>query len=970
VANPPKIGEEDVMPRAGSNPLELRENTGVERARWLVRQRQRLALLRRALRPSDGDAREILWASLRRRWRARTIAEDAAAQAGHEIDPRLYQEWIARFDELSQQDRSAVREHVAKADLPVPLVLFLFDGATAKFAASAVDRLRVQLLDRFDALLCFSSDCLPEAIAAARRAARDDSRFTISSAPHFHDATAFAGRDHLLLAAGGILLREHALYMFVTAALGQTPCLVYADEDHLNPQGLRCRPFFKPSFSPELQRRTGYIGPCVLLRGVDVDTRALSLGEGSPAVERRIEEAVEQLGRGAILNLPFVLYHDALAERPRRMPPAELSLDQVNVPTVSIIIPTRNRLDLLGPCLASIVERTRFPRDKIEIIIVDNGSTDPETLRYLGEAADAGAIRLLHDPGEFNYARLNNLGAQASKGELLVFLNNDTLVDEPRWLELLAAQAMQKDVAAVGAKLLYPDRTVQFGGTVLGIQGVAAHAHVGLAEHDGAYRGLANVTHEVGAVTGACLAIRREVFDELGGLDPALAVACNDVLLCVEALSHGYRNIYVARPLLIHLESKSRGFDDTQAKREVFLEEGCYLRSRHRDIFKNDPCYSPNLSTVSAYDIAVPPRREKPWRRERRRHGKPRILMLSHVHGIGHGVPLVLRLQAEHLARSGHEVFIGGPRVGEGIGYEGCRLSYLNDPAEAASYAVAKDIDCIVAHTAPFFSVVRYLGDWPRVVLYDYGEPDPSFFADSGARRRQQVERRFCLGIADHVFAISATVRAEIDREDVGIIRLGNSHLASWSPDKILRREEMRAARGWMDKVVVLNVCRFEQAERRYKGIDIYAEVVRRFREAHPESIERVVFVLCGKATSKDIKAVEVLGLTVVPNVTDQELADLYAAADIYMNFSQWEGYNLGIGQALAMGLPVIASDIPAHRDFGIPVTNDPGAAALLFGPLAEAALSGTLLLERKPRVWTWDEPLAEFAAVIENACR
>ena len=162
----------------------------------------------------------------------------------------------------------------------------------------------------------------------------------------------------------------------------------------------------------------------------------------------------------------------------------------------------------------------------------------------------------------------------------------------------------------------------------------------------------------------------------------------------------------------------------------------------------------------------------------------------------------------------------------------------------------------------------------------------------------------------------------------------------------------------------------FEQAERRYKGIDSYAEVARRFRETHPERCRKVAFVLCGKATSGDVREVEALGLTTVANVSDEELADLYAAADVYMNFSQWEGYNLGIGQALAMGLPVIASDIPAHRDFGVPVTNDPGAAAVLLGPLAQAALSGALLAERKPRLWTWDEPLAEFAAVIENACR
>ena len=886
-------------------------------------------MLKRALSPSDGDAREIIWASLRRRWLAKRIGDDEAARAAHEIDTRLYQEWIGRFDTLSHGDRAAIRNHIAEVEFPVPLAVFVFDANSAMFAASAVEHLRGQLLERFAALLCFSSDCPLAAIASARRAAKGDTRFTFSSAPHFHDAAVFAGRDHVLLAAGGVLLREHALYMFVTAALERSPCLIYADEDRLDPHGMRRYPFFKPGFSPELQRRTGYVGVCALLRGVDIDLRALTLGEGPRAVARCIDEVVEQLPAGSVASLPFVLYHDALPQRLGHKPPDEASLLEAELPSVSIIIPTKDKLDLLEPCLASIEERTSYPRAKMEIVVVDNGSQDADTLRYLRHAAERGAIRLVRDADGFNYARLNNLGAKASSGDVLVFLNNDTLVDDQRWLELLVGQAMQDDVGVVGAKLLYPDRTVQFGGTILGIQGIAGHAHVGLAEDDGGYRGLATVTHEVSAVTGACLAVRRKVFAELGGFDPALAVACNDVLLCVEALKRGYRNIYLARPLLIHHESKSRGFDDTQEKRELFLDEGRYVRSRHRDVFKNDPYYSPNLSNERTYDLAIPPRRDKPWRKHARRKGNLRVLMLSLVHGMGHGVPLVLRLQAEYLARAGHEVFVGGPLVAEGVSYQGCRLAHLNSAGEAAAYAVAKDIDCVVAHTAPFFSVVRFLGDWPRCILYDHGEPSPAFFADYEARRRQQIERQFCLGIADRVFAISQAVRSEIDREDVGIIRHGNAHLASWSEGLLARRELTRAAREWTGKVVVLNVCRFEQAERRYKGIDVYAEVAKRFREAHPSLAARTDFVLCGKATKDDVREVEALGLSVLPNVSDQELADLYVAADVYMNFSQWEGYNLGIGQALAMGLPVIASDIPAHREFGIPVTDDPGEAAV-----------------------------------------
>ena len=379
---------------------------------WLAQQRLRLALLRRALNPSDGDAREILWASLRRRWLARRIGDDAAARARHEIDTRLYQEWIWRFDTLSHGDRTAIRNHIAQAECPVPLAVLVFDANSAIFAASAVEHLRGQLLERFDALLCFTADCAPAAIVSARRATKGDTRFTFSSAPHFHDAAVLAEHDHLLLAAGGVLLREHALYMFMTAALGRPPCLIYADEDRLDPNGMRSYPFFKPGFSPELQRRTEYVGACALLRGIDVDLRALIVGEGPRAVARCIDAAVEQLPAGSVVSLPFVLHHNLLPRRLGRKPPDEASLPEADLPSVSIIIPTKDKLDLLEPCLTSIEERTHYPRAKMETVVVDNGSQDPETLRYLRHAAERGVIRLVRDADGFNYARLNNLGAK------------------------------------------------------------------------------------------------------------------------------------------------------------------------------------------------------------------------------------------------------------------------------------------------------------------------------------------------------------------------------------------------------------------------------------------------------------------------------------------------------------------------------------------------------------------------------
>jgi glycosyltransferase involved in cell wall biosynthesis len=172
------------------------------------------------------------------------------------------------------------------------------------------------------------------------------------------------------------------------------------------------------------------------------------------------------------------------------------------------------------------------------------------------------------------------------------------------------------------------------------------------------------------------------------------------------------------------------------------------------------------------------------------------------------------------------------------------------------------------------------------------------------------------------------------------------------------------------DKVVVLNVCRFHREERFYKGVDAYAGVCKELYSAHPDLRQRVVFVLCGKATEEDVSAVGALGVRVFANVDDAELINLYIAADIYLNLSRWEGYNLGIGQALALGLPVIASDIQAHREFPIVTSDDPVEMVSRLRRIADDLVGGAAGATRRPTVYTWEEPLTQLALEITELCR
>jgi hypothetical protein len=193
------------------------------------------------------------------------------------------------------------------------------------------------------------------------------------------------------------------------------------------------------------------------------------------------------------------------------------------------------------------------------------------------------------------------------------------------------------------------------------------------------------------------------------------------------------------------------------------------------------------------------------------------------------------------------------------------------------------------------------------------------------------------------------------------VVPLGNAHLARWSDTLLQRRSQTREAFGWQQKAIVLNVCRFHRSERLYKGVDKFLDVAVQMRLVHPSA--DLVFVLCGRADEEDVAEAQSFGIEVFANVTDEQLIDIYCAADIYANFSKWEGYNLGIGQALAMGLPVVGSDIPAHRAFPIWTSNETNQIVDQLLMLAEARAD----FERCPIITEWEPSHARFAEILRE---
>ena len=284
-------------------------------------------------------------------------------------------------------------------------------------------------------------------------------------------------------------------------------------------------------------------------------------------------------------------------------------------PAVSIIISTRNGIKLLRQCIESILTRTEY--GTYEIVIIDNASDEQATLRYLRAIAADARVRVFRDDRPFNYSALNNAAVPRCRGSMLALVNNDIEVIDPGWLSEMVSVALQPGVGAVGARLWYPDDTVQHAGVVLGINGIAGHVHRRISRDEVGYMARDRLRQEFSAVTAACLVIQRKVFQQVGGFEEThLPVDFNDVDFCLRLGKAGYRNVWTPYANLYHHESATRGIDRSPAGQQRFASETNYMRSTWGDLLVSDPTYNPNLDlTGTAFEVSAAPRVSllSPW---------------------------------------------------------------------------------------------------------------------------------------------------------------------------------------------------------------------------------------------------------------------------------------------------------------------------------------------------------------------
>jgi GT2 family glycosyltransferase len=386
----------------------------------------------------------------------------------------------------------------------------------------------------------------------------------------------------------GDRVADHAFSAYGTAIIAHPDQdLFYGDDDLLDVRGVRIDPHFKPDWNPELFQHHDFVTGAAVLR-IQRDDLSTCRNEGW--AETLVWRILERSPTPA--HLPMVLHHRK--SRPEPILPARASpTTGTQLPEVSVIIPTRNRAELVRKCLEGL-NRTDYPNP--EIIVVDNDSDEPEALAYFDQLRNEG-IAVIRIEGDFNYSALNNAAVRTAHGEFLCFLNNDIEIIEPDWLQWLVSQAARPDIGAAGARLLYPDGTLQHAGVFIGIGGGAAHAHRFLKADERGYFDRSRLPQRVSAVTGACLVVSREKFSAVGGFDETnFRVAFNDIDLCLKLNQRGWQSFYEPRATLVHHESKSRGSDKAKGNRVRFADELSALKRIWHTDEQRDPFHHPQLS--------------------------------------------------------------------------------------------------------------------------------------------------------------------------------------------------------------------------------------------------------------------------------------------------------------------------------------------------------------------------------------
>lgn len=578
-----------------------------------------------ALRRPKLAAEALYWRLTGKKARARNRLRACLEQG-----PNAYRDWIALVERRPEMLPKAAQDWPEWPMRPrISVLVYHAPGESTADVERRIAALEAQTYGEWEMVLAQSREAMPTRTPVVPRLTLVPGR-TDNPAKALMQGIEGATGDYVLPLGADVLLAPDALYHLARAVVANPDAGVfYGDEDRISRKGLRSHPWFKPRWNPDLFLAHDYLSTACLIRRED----ALTLPPIHPALSAAGLYAmlITMTARAEVVHVPRVIAHrqtagthdpDALAARAaavaHHVAPMGASTrigahGTVAVdwpmpemqPLVSIIIPTRDQVRLLRKCVTGVLNATRYRN--IEILIIDNGSVEAETLDYFARVSGNPRVRVIRQDAPFNWSALNNLGAREARGEYLCLLNNDIEIMDENWLSTMVRQVVRRGVGAVGAKLLYPDGTIQHAGVVIGLGQAAGHAHRFQRNGDPGYFARAHMAHRVSAVTGACMLVGKALFRSVGGLDETgFAVAFNDVDLCLKLQAAGYHNIYEPRAVLVHHESKSRARDTHATQVERYRRELALLQERWGTATYIDPLHHPALDPTSeTYRIAL-----------------------------------------------------------------------------------------------------------------------------------------------------------------------------------------------------------------------------------------------------------------------------------------------------------------------------------------------------------------------------
>ncbi len=520
---------------------------------------------------------------------------------------------------------------------PLISVLIPVYNVAGKLLNECVESVLSQTYQNFEICLVDDASTNEETKNALKELEKKDKRIRVKYreknghiSESTNDALKMAKGEFIALVDNDDTISENALYENVLLLQSHKDAdFIYSDEDKIDTKGKLCYPHFKPDFSPTTLMSLNYICHFSVIRKSIVEkVGGFEVGlEG--AQDHDLFLKISEITNN-IYHIPKILYHWRMIETSTsmNMKNKDYAADKGKIaienalkrrklngvvkkddlsgyyivdyklkkePLVSIIIPTRDYAETLDTCLKSVYEKTEYKN--FEIIVVNNNSEKEETFKLFEKyKKEHKNFKVLDANIEFNYSKINNMAVEISKGDYICLLNNDTEIISENWLSTLVAYASLPYAGAVGPKLLYPDDTVQHAGVILGLGGVASHAYLGADLNDLGLYGRLRVPYNYGAVTAACLVVKKSKYNEVNGLEEELKVAYNDVDFNIKLLKKGYYNICTPQVMLHHFESKSRGLDTTSEKYKRFQQESKYMYDKWEEALELDRFYNKNFS--------------------------------------------------------------------------------------------------------------------------------------------------------------------------------------------------------------------------------------------------------------------------------------------------------------------------------------------------------------------------------------